>query len=77
MLDHLTKVLLAAAIIGGFGAIIRFEVLASNTQNFKNQVKENFVKKEEFIAVKTELKDLKEDTREIKQDIKQLLRKMK
>lgn len=76
-LPPIIRNLLIAAIMAVCGAMLRFEVVASNVSNMKENLKDNYVKKEQLAEVKTELRDLKEDTKEIKSDIKTLLRKMR
>lgn len=59
-IKNVMPTLITAAIVACIGAIWRFESVAGEVKELKEDVKEHYTKKEEFVVVKNDLKHIKE-----------------
>lgn len=60
LLKKIMPSLVLAAILSLFTAIWRFESVAGEVKELKEDVKEHYTKKQEFVVVKNDLKHIKE-----------------
>lgn len=67
IIEKITPTLLAAAILAAVTAIWRFESVAGEVRTLKNNIKENYTKKHDFVVVQVKLEQLKEQTKRIDQ----------
>jgi DNA anti-recombination protein RmuC len=65
--------LVMAAVISLVTAIWRFESVASEVKDIKEDMEKHYTKKQEFVVVKNDLKHIKEDQKEVKQKVNLIL----
>jgi DNA anti-recombination protein RmuC len=65
--------LIMTAVISLVTAIWRFESVASEVKDIKEDMEKHYTKKTEFVVVKNDLKHIKEDQKEVKQKVNLIL----
>ena len=65
--------LVLAAVVSLVTAIWRFESVASEVKDIKDEMEKHYTKKTEFVVVKNDLKHIKEDQKEVKQKVNLIL----
>lgn len=65
--------LVLAAVVSLVTAIWRFESVASEVKDIKEDMEKHYTKKQEFVVVKNDLKHIKEDQKEVKQKVNLIL----
>jgi DNA anti-recombination protein RmuC len=73
MIKKVMPSLIMTAVISLVTAIWRFESVASEVKDIKEDMEKHYTKKTEFVVVKNDLKHIKEDQKEVKQKVNLIL----
>ncbi len=73
LLKKIMPSLVLAAVLSLATAIWRFESVAGEVKELKEDIEEHYTKKQEFVVVKNDLKHIKEKQIEIKENVKLIL----
>jgi hypothetical protein len=73
LIKKIMPTLVATAILAAVGAIWRFESVAAEVKEIKEDMEKHYTKKEEFVVVQNDLKHIKEDQKEVKEKVNLIL----